>query len=187
VVQIGHGVHVEIAQSAGELGAAVESSTPAAIVAQHQAGELPQLHFFPVQGELHRDVLQLARAAQVAFQLDDAGIAQVHIGADWASLEPAVPHVFRGQPQGEVRIREREGCFFGADLEIDTAIGGLDIGEAGALLGAAFGGGRAGHLSCAKQKPLYIPVIVAVDQVQAGRQGVICELEVGDFQAALPQ
>src|SRR5262249_43597202 len=98
-----------------------------------------------------------------------------------------MPSIFSGQPKGKVRADQGERRLLSSELQINTAAGGLNVGKTRALFSAAFGGWRAGDLSYAQQQGLDVPMPVGVHKIQAGRSGVVRELEVGDLQPAMPQ
>src|SRR6185369_7285516 len=122
-----------------------------------------------------------------AINADGAGVVQVHVCADRMALKPYVPCVFRSQPESEIGIGESVRFFLLAKLQVNPPAAGFNVRKAGALLGSTFSCRRRWHLLNAQQQRLKVPMVARVNKVQAGRSDIIGELEIGDFQPALPQ
>src|SRR5579859_3316362 len=148
---------MQVLERARNFGVAIESAAPALVLPEHEAGELAQLRFFPGKLELDRHGAQAGGAGYIALKAHRARVIEVEVSPDRLAFQAQMPNVFRGQPEGEIRVGDGVGLLLRADLKVDPAGGSRDVREARALLSATARGRRGGHLFGTKQQRLQIP------------------------------
>ena len=129
-------------------------------------------------------LVQIRRALPGTFHLEQAGVAEVEIGAHRLRLQAHAPGILRVLPQSEIGFGEAIGLLFRSKLEIDPAVVRLDVGKAGAHFASCFGGRRNRRPGGALEQILEIPASLGIaHQVEAG----FGQAEAGDFQPPAQQ
>ncbi len=154
------------------------------VTAQKDDAGLAEGCVAPFAMEVDGDLTGRRSAAESAFELNGASVADKGVGARGVALNTEVPLLRVGEPEGEVGIGEGDGGLFVVELEIEAGAGGFDVGEAGSGTGFFLRGGRGFNVGGMEEDAFEIPLSCrGVDEVDTG----VSEADRGELDAPAPE
>ncbi len=154
------------------------------ITAEDDETGLAEWDVSPLAVKADGNLTERGGAAKGSFELNDARVGDIGVGAGGAGLNAEMPLLGIREPEGEVGVGERERGFFVVTFEVETGAGGLDVGEAGRGAGFLLGGRCGIDVRGVEEDAFEVPLAVGeVDEVDAG----IGEADGGELDAATPE
>ncbi len=148
----------------GEGHVAAETS----VTAKEEQACLAERYVAPLALEAERNLAKRSCAAKCTFDLNDAGVGGVRVGAPGMAPKAEVPLLRVREPEREVSVCERDRRLFVVEFEIEARAGRFNVRKTRGRAGLFLGSRRSVDVSSVEQDALEVPFAGrGVDKVDA--------------------